>query len=220
MRSFELEVKFYSPPVYYTPPTLDALVCCALSISQNQERLILLRPKAQNEFSLGIDELQASKLIQVRDGVPVASIMLPERELQYLDSWKKRFEGQYVQLCDFGRGRRRISVGSGKYRAYNVPLPAHAMNTARFYFVGQRDVKDLLAKWLIGIGKKVSEGFGWLRQVRIRPSTVTAEQIFAMRPIPIALAERLGISGHREVCAWRPPYWSRENVQECIVPWA
>ena len=149
----------------------------------------------------------------------MASFLQVDGAIEYLDSWKKRFHSKHVHLVDFGKARRRINTASGKYRSYNQHLPAKVLDRGSFVFIGNGSVvMELMEDYVPGIGKKVSEGFGWIDGLDLTDSELSWNDILLMRPVPLPVAEKYGISGNRRICGWRPPYWLKTNVCECMVP--
>ena len=137
----------------------------------------------------------------------------------YADSWKKRFEPKYAILADFGKAKRRIDTSSGQYRSFNMPLPARVIQEAWFFFIGDGTrVQELLDRWIWAIGKKPSEGFGVIKNITLHPWDINELEVLSMRPVPVEIAQSLGIQGMEQYCAWRPPYWGRRNHARCVVP--
>lgn len=226
MESYLLRVKFYSPMVYYHVPTLDAVIswCLARAHADEGAKAFCHLPLATPEKNYGLNLL--NRVIEHKGGgfgVPVASMLQPDHPPhEFEDAWKKRFESKHARLADFGKARRRINTSSGLYRSYNVPMPAKSLASGWFVFRGDGYVvRDLLETWLIGIGKKVTEGFGWIEEWRLEESALTWREILALRPVPVRLAPHLGIetTGRRqELHAWKPPYWLRRNCELCLMP--
>ena len=161
------------------------------------------------------------KIIQYMEGGMFLSTRFQyKREIEFLDSWKKRFESKFHHLADFGKARRRIDTSQGKYRSYNMPLPAHVVEEGWWLFVGNgQEVKRLIEDNLVAVGKKSSEGFGWIESLTLieRPE-ITRKNILVLRPTPKKIAEQYGISGNERIIGWRPPYWKRSNQSICVVP--
>lgn len=223
MRAYKLNIKFYSPMVYFHPPTIDSIIAfCIAKESARKEGLTAYynQPQALPFHNAGLDVLH--KIIKHKGGahgVPVASYFQPDQEIEYLDSWKKRFDSAHAKIAHFGHGARRINTASGQFRSYNVPLDTKVVGSGSFFFIGDRqEVLRLLRGNIVGIGKKVSEGFGWIDRLSIEESDFIWRDILRLRPVPVSTAINYGIDGARLVCAWKPPYWKRENICECVVP--
>ena len=219
MQPYELRVKFYSPVVFYDPPILDSLILYCIHRELNKNRCVY-RTVAGEEH--GVDGVRPMyDVIQcTEEGVFLSTQFLYERGVEFLDSWKKRFESKYHYLVDFGKGRRRVNISQGKYRSYDMPLPAHVVLEGWWLFIGDgRQVKRLMEDNLVAVGKKSAEGFGWIDSLMLieRPD-VARRDILSLRPIPKIVAEKYGILGNERIMAWRPPYWKRKNQSLCMVP--
>jgi len=224
MKSYILWLKFYSPPVYYQPPTLDGIISYCLAIEEMRKDGLMIyyaKPQALPAHLRGLDRLNF--VIDTKGGafgVSLSSFFQPIGEVsEYLDSWKKRFDSEYAQYCNFGHGVRKINTGSGKYRSYNMPLPVKVVSMGYFVFIGDGpEVVRLIRDNIVGIGKKVSEGWGWIDQIELKESNLEWRDVLMMRPVPIHIAANHGIDGARQICGWKPPYWERRNICECVVP--
>lgn len=223
MRSYKLFIRFYSPMVYYHRLTLDAVISYCLAREDNMKKQFCnyMIPQALPPNNNVLNTLHL--IIEHKGGfcgVPVSSFLQPIGETaEYLDSWKKRFDSKHVHIADFHKARRRVDTASGKYRSYNNPLPAKAVNAGWFAFIGDGpEVVRLIENNIVGMGKKVSEGFGWIDGIELHDSELTWRDILAMRPVPLHLAENHGITGRHQIHGWRPPYWLKHNICECVVP--
>jgi len=223
MEGYKLTVHFYSPPVFYDPPILDALVHYALEkkLGQNISRCAYLMPQRVRGPRPGVDGVREMyKLIRYWEGGIFLSTALQfDAHPEFLDSWKKRFESKYSRLADFGKARRRINTASGSYRSYNMPLPAHAIRIGWWLFIGDGPaVLNLLEQYIPAVGKKRSEGFGHINDYVLEPKALAPRDVMALRPIPKEYADKIGLAGNERIMAWRPPYWSRGNQTLCVVP--
>lgn len=223
MRPYKLEISFYSPLILYHLITLDALVTYALAMRRpNHHKGYFCKPQIMiKQEDSDIIKRELHHLITHHTPlypVTMASYIQPVQKIEYLDSWKKRFESKYAKLADFGKARRRIDTTSGKYRSYNMPLPAVVVQKAFFAFIGKSDVADMVNDYIVGIGKKRNQGFGWIRDIELSEADYTCFDIACMRPIPEEIAKKHGIKGMLKYCAWQSPYWLRDNMCKCIVP--
>lgn len=228
MQPYTLHLKFYSPCIYYHPITLDAVIswCIAHEHLQADGLMGFYQKPGEVPDTYGLDRLdKVIKHIGGGYGVPCSSFMQPAHEpIEFLDSWKKRFENRFAHLADFGKAKRRIDTASGQYRSYNMLLPAKAISDCRFAFIGDgEEVVRLLRDNLVGVCKKVSEGFGWISDIELVEAEWTWQDVCRMRPFPLKFAKQeaydLGIERpNMAICGWKPPYWLRRNIEACIVP--
>ncbi len=222
MRPYRLFVKFYSPLILYHQITLDAILayCIATRLNENKGTFCLPQQIQGSDTKIKHELFKIIEHNTSFSPVPMASYFQSiGSTTEYLDSWKKRFESKYSHLADFGKAKKQVDTGSGKYRSYNMPLPAVVSNMGFFAFIGDSlKVLDLLEKHIVSIGKKRSAGFGWIDKMEVRDASYTCFDIAGMRPIPKSIAEKNKITGMSSYCAWRSPYWLRKNICECVVP--
>lgn len=117
---------------------------------------------------------------------------------------------------------RTLNHTGGRYKEQRQALPTVWTPALTWYCVGdQAGVAELLG-YVLGVGKKVDQGNGWVREWRVEPweadwSLIRDGQ--PMRALPLPLARRLGVTGGvRQVCGYRPPYYVRTHQEECLTP--
>jgi len=222
MQSYKLKIKFYSPLILYDRITLDSLVAYALAIRRNTSGGLFCIPQQLQQRDDNVKHELHNLITHHTPLYPLtmASYLQPiGNKCEYLDSWKKQFDSKYSHLADFGKAKRRINTSSGKYRSYNMPLPAVVMQSGFFAFIGDgTGVLDLLEEYIVSIGKKRAEGFGWIDSMELIDEEYSCYDIARMRPVPIEIAKKHKITGILRNCAWQSPYWLRKNICECVVP--
>lgn len=221
MRGYNLFITFYSPLIYYQPPVFDSIVAYCLAREMDRKRSIVFIQRPQRVPKNEIESFH--KIIEHHTcfyPLPMASYLMPIGvPVDFLDTWKKQFDSKFVHLADFGKAKRRVHTGSGHYRSYSAQMPAKAVTSAYFAFIGDgQKILDLMQNNLTGIGKKVSEGFGWIDKIEIKEVEYTHFDIARMRPVPLQLAEKYNITGKKIISGWKSPYWLKENICECVVP--
>ncbi len=217
MEGYKLHVTFYSPCVFYHRPILDSILSYCLQ-RESQNHLGYFAGTWRDREFVGVDRLP--EVLAFYEEIPLTTqLQYDENTPVYMDSWKKRFEPKYQHLADFGDAKRRINTSSGQYRSYNMPLPAKVIQKGWFGFIGDGDrVLDLMNRWIWAIGKKPSEGFGVIEGMNLRQWDVKEIEVLSRRPVPMEIAQTLGLRGVEQYCAWRPPYWGRRNHARCLVP--
>jgi hypothetical protein len=217
MKPFELRVSFRSPMVYYDPPTLDGIAAYAFGREKMTGKANAVYPWA-NGRDVGSDLLFGRILLW--DDIPLASQFLPDHEpVDFFDSWKCRFESKYHNMLEFGKAKRQIDTQSGFYRSYNMPLPAKAVRSGKWFFIGDGErLFDAVRNNMVAFGKKSAQGFGWIDTMSLSESDFLPLDVLKKRPIPAKIAAKLGISGARKYCTYKPPYWGKKDVAECVVP--
>lgn len=132
--------------------------------------------------------------------------------------WNKRFDGGVPSLAphlDIGRASK-VSLSSGRYKAYHMPLPLVVTPLVRWFVNGDpARIAELLTR-VTHLGKKVSQGNGQVTQwwiYRHHEDWSLARDGKPMRAIP----DRPGDHRRRHI-GLRPPYWHHETRRLCIAP--
>lgn len=165
--------------------------------------------------SLTPEELGPYRHLLVRSPVPQGSISFfgPVERLCSLQFFK-RFEER-----GFPRANK-IAMGFGHFRAWMMRVVYVPAEWAVFYGRGNIDlVRDLLGD-LTHLGNKSRMGWGAVSAVTVTEMeenwALTRDGV-AMRPIPVRY---LASWSDAVPLAWRPPYWSPDNVDLCAPPGA
>lgn len=160
-----------------------------------------------------------------RDGYPISSIMMFDTGdyVKYNGSWKKRWANKQDDLADFGKTQRKVHTGKGAFKSYDMPLPLHKIPEVTFYFQGNAaDVKYFIDRHLSGIGKKISQGYGFFESYEIREAHRQTFDDILMRPIPISSAMYQKYPDNADYrikyCGYRPSYYLDSNMAKCIYP--
>ena len=220
-RAWRISARLYSPCVYYTPVILDALVLWALNrrAAEREGRPSYTGPGLVRGDDRELYE-PLRKLIWHDSYCAVCTQMMPAAGvIDIRETIKKRFETRYQHLIDFGRHRRRISTQAAPYRNYDKSMPGRLVDRVFWEFIGDGPaVLELLQTQVVGVGKDVNAGYGWVDYWSLKEADTDRVGILKRRPIPLFLAERYGITGRVEVRSWMPPYWARNRLDECVVP--
>jgi hypothetical protein len=143
-----------------------------------------------------------------------ASIGFSDRIIEGIDYWRKRTEIE---------SKKKIQIGSGQYKLYDMPIPTMWAQSWFFYANGNmKEIRRLLQKHISAIGKKCSQGFGAIKEISIESHEHDWSVIkngVPMRPIPVSEAQIFNIDCNIEMYyAYRPPYWHRQNFTQCYMP--
>jgi hypothetical protein len=141
--------------------------------------------------------------------VASVSVFEPETELAVY---------QFYKRGDFPFPRGKIRRGSGFFKDFIIRaayVPAHKVV---FYATGElQEVKRLVSK-VSALGKERNVGFGAVKEVRVEETEGEWGLVrggLAMRPIPVKLLRRYEDAAY---LAYKPPYWAKESVDLCAVP--
>jgi len=124
----------------------------------------------------------------------------------------KKFEDRWI------KGHRKISKGSGHFRDYMMRHIYIPTRTVSFYVNADRKAMEYLCSLIVGLGDNCRVGYGAVSGFEIKSTDKDYSLIKdgkAMRPIPRRYLKKC----KRVVnVAWKPPYWSPENVDICCIP--
>lgn len=143
-----------------------------------------------------------------------ASIGYADEVVEGIDHWRKRTEIE---------SKKKIQVGSGQYKMYDMPMPTMWAESWVFYANGDmEEIGRLLHEHISAIGKKCSQGFGQVKSITVEPSEhdwgVIKDGV-PMRPIPISASTEFDLDCDVEMYyAYRAPYWHRLNMTQCYMP--
>lgn len=149
-------------------------------------------------------------------GFFLSSYMCSNTEIPSSSFWRKSWDSDNDDISDFQGKRRKVAIGEGEFKSYLIPLSTFVSPEVWFYIECKpeqiHEISYLLHAHLIGIGKKVNQGFGWWKRIDI--SLCEWRDIQKMRPIPMIPGE----PGDYHYCGFRPPYWHPANMGLCSIP--
>jgi len=133
--------------------------------------------------------------------------------------WRKRFD---VDL-DHQVKRTQINTTSGEFKSYNAALPYNAADKLMFFFEGDPEaVERLIRHHISGIGKKQSQGFGFIRDIEVKEAEGMSSAVYhdghLLRSIPASFLDGTPTDIHIERRTVRPPYWHADNQTMAIPP--
>ncbi len=214
---FKISLRMRTPICFTERPTLDGIVSSCW-MKEN-------RPDLMTTQRLSIPQ---KELIDFRGLLPMAyedgnswyflaSSMCYGKMISTHSWWRKSWDSQYDYLSDFKGKRRKVAVGEGEFKSYMVPMSIFSIPLIWFYVEcteeQSQEIKRLIEGNIIGIGKKVGQGYGWFNPPLIIEEATDID-IKKMRPIPMVPGE----VGNYHFCSFRPPYWHPSNMDLCSVP--
>lgn len=105
-----------------------------------------------------------------------------------------------------------VDESAGRFKAYDLPLPARIAAEVTWYARGDIDrVRYLLNRHITALGRKVGQGNGRVRRWVVEPC---AEDRSMVRALPIGP----GVSGRRVTRGVRALYWHPSRRIGCVVP--
>lgn len=148
-------------------------------------------------------------------------------DIESQDYWNKRFDSRFADLIDFQGKRGNITVKSGKYKAYRMPIFYRVALWVEWYCVGDKAVIEQLLSTLTHIGKKSVQGWGRVLKWEVESigddwsvwrdgklmrgipkEDIDAVTQFSDKPIDF----RFGAYGIR------PSYWKKSNQRNLALP--
>lgn len=141
---------------------------------------------------------------------------------EYIRYWHKRQDDQFEQYIDFGGKRGKIDTKSGRYKGYRMPLVIQLFDRLVWYAVGDLDAVKDLCSGIITIGKKGSQGLGYVDYWTVDPwrddwSEVGPSGQIIMRALPLREGDPLP-KGRIARHGVRPPYWEPSRSRLCMMP--
>lgn len=116
-----------------------------------------------------------------------------------------------------------ISDKSGIYRAYRCPQLVRTVKDGiiKFYAVGHTDKVQEMLNLILGVGKKTSMGFGFVKKWEVEEIdtdyTTEHPKYGLMRPIEVENSEKK-YDCPVMMFGVKPPYWKTKNMRLCYVP--
>jgi hypothetical protein len=139
------------------------------------------------------------------DGIPLvaATNMLPEQVERSTEYWHKRFPVKHVQrLCE----KPNTPTSRGGFKEYRIPMRVNTAESITGYCIGnKKEVERLLNKYVINVGKKPSQGKGFVIAWKVEEHDVNDDFILSNRSVPAEFSGKQA----RSVGGWCAPYWFR-----------
>lgn len=132
----------------------------------------------------------------------------------------RRFPVQRRELLQ--NGVRRISMSSGRFKGYRMPLPREWSSHLMWYALGDAECAREMLEELPNIGKKAARGHGKVRRWEVKDAlevSLVDRSGMALRSLP---AEYQGLTeegrSHRAYARLLPPYIPKLTQEELCVP--
>ena len=149
---------------------------------------------------------------------------IEEHERWSATKWRKRFDVDPVhQIKD-----TQINTSSGAFKSYNAALPYTGADELTFFFepadgTDPERVVEMIETHVSGIGKKRSQGFGQIRDIKVVDATGAVESAVHhngtfLRSVPATFGERVVPNTCIERRTIRPPYWHAANQEMAYTP--
>lgn len=149
-------------------------------------------------------------------------------------SWKKRWDSTDNHLVNSHKKRTgkyslKVDVGSGNNKAYSMPLQLYLTKKIDFYINGNgNEVMRLLKKYIHAVGKKRSQGYGFIQDMKIKridkdKSIIRKGKV--VRPVTNNVLayifnkkNKIELSYIRRYMPVTPPYWNAKDSVQVAAP--
>lgn len=181
----------------------------------DQKQVGLLSYDAKFDFS-------KMPLVLHEKGYHIASWMLYDttKVSEQMHTMLKKWDETNDYMADFGKSKRQVMIDRGEFKTTQIPIRIINVPQCWFYFQSEnvQEVKRLIEKHIVGIGKKISRGYGFFKSFDIEE----VENIFdtqILRPLPANEDDLKNLQGMQryEYRSWKIPYWLPENFCFCRV---
>lgn len=131
---------------------------------------------------------------------------------------RKRWEENHDWVVTFGKKQRKVDISRGEDKSVDMQFPT--LDIPQCWFYADTDEPDellrLLQTNLFGIGKKTSQGFGTIADIRIEPGDADFETEI-LRPTPVTGNWKPEVWTRIEYVAYKLPNWLPDNMAMCYV---
>jgi len=120
-----------------------------------------------------------------------------------------------------------VNVSTGPGKSYNAALPYTPAESLTYFFelkdeYDPQHVVDMIEAHVSGIGKKRSQGYGRIRDVRVTDATRAVESAIyhggqTLRSLPATFFDAVQEGLTYEARTVRPPYWHQFNQPEGLA---
>lgn len=135
-----------------------------------------------------------------------------DKGLDGVEYWHKRYPSH---RAEFGH-KLNANTTAGRWREYRTPVHTHSVNTLAALVIGNPAETQRLLKEITHIGKKGSQGFGRVAHWEVQDSNHCADDIVALRRVPVAYLGEQSRSRIQPNCPWTPPYWYAPRWADCV----
>ncbi len=207
--SLKITATLTSPYVSTDYIFFDALISSAVWQDVMQNRAFDIPENKTEVFNIPLP----LKQIGTKEPFYAASIGFPKQAVEGTARWRKQTDIE---------SKKKIRIGSGEYKRYDMPMPYTSAEEIIFYANGNKAEIERLLQYIPGIGKKRTQGYGNVRTWQVEQSehdySVVKDGI-PMRPIPVSEAAQFNLKCDVEMLfAARPPFWHRKNMTRCFMP--
>lgn len=182
-------------------------------------RGLLNKTKAKDEPIFGVSDLGLST---DANGLPCASEMFydSERSFQQTARFRSRFKGKRAHLLKVKKYSEAIDINRGHFKSYDIPFSTVGTREVYFYAKfcdGGYGVAAELLSHVVGIGKKVGAGYGWIENFTIEAAPHVDFNAKILRPTPKRLNKQ-DPNALPMFRTWKAPFYDITQAELCLTP--
>src|SRR5690606_3917757 len=220
-------------PVAFHPAeglSIDSPLLYAVQLEERGEQFF--RPRGNDEIGAATAEPHPNMPLAVHraGGLWCYAASLAELHgwhgTELLHTNKRLDESAAFALTERGglrRGRGKVNLGSGEFKAYHIPLYTEVVERLVWYACGDAaEVRRLLTTHVRGLGKKRNSGHGAVAEWTVEEVGMPADRWMwrpngePARAIPTRMLDDW--TGETAWLGFRPPYWLAANQTWCAAP--
>jgi len=218
--TYKIKFKMSSPIAYTDIPIFDSIISYAVYQKYFRKNTDI-KTSNGSEINKNIEKLIPIKKHKL--GFYLCSYGIIEKKEISIDKWRKRWNSRHDFLSYFGKAKRKVNIGSGYYKSYDMPIVINSVDNIVFYFIGDKNKIKELVDYIVGIGKKVKAGFGWFSSFEITIAEKEEQKYLLFRPLPLkVMADNIfkdrDFSYVNDYGSYRAPYWLGEYQENILIP--
>jgi len=199
---------------------LDSILASAYIRRHYKDEYYRLRLPGGVTGDLIVPDLPFEKRGQGDDWYWACSFNTAAPTMEYINYWHKRFDDHLSKYLDLEGKSGRINITSGEFKNYRMPKICKVYPALVWYVVGDKKGVEDLCRGMIAIGKKTSQGEGFVKRWEVEEIDEDYSEIGpdgnlnrALIKLPDgAKSYRLGHYGVRA------PYWLQKNKRMVYLP--
>ncbi|MCD8633496.1 hypothetical protein LSE94_17550 [Clostridioides difficile] len=220
--NFKVIMHMSSPVAAIDDIILDSIISAAICKECFSEKYYSGKKKYGTKKEI---EKSLDLILDKNMGVYCTSKAIGNNE-EFVSFWSKQFNSKDIDFVkEKKRGKPRVSIASGHFKAYNNQINLKSYKTITFYVRGDKEkIKKLLKNNINFVGKKNSQGYGEILKYEFLDCDDNYS-IFKdgklMRPIPfreyMKLEKPIAKENSLKELPIIPPYWRSDHKELCIL---
>jgi len=210
---YKIIFNMISPICYLDLPIFDGIIASCLYKEYCEKNNLSKKQSLNIEKLIDFD----FPFKKEKDYCLTSIMFFDKKYIEGITFWRKAWDNKNDYFVDFEGKKKKIKINSGIYKNYKMPLSYVYTNKVWFYFESEdiKRIKKLIDNYLIGIGKKVTYGFGWFKDYEIIETKEISFKDKLLRPIPF---KETDLDGELKMCGYKSPYWLSNNIKLCRYP--